>query len=98
MVKDLGMQNLFSSIGISYEDQNRIDNLNYNFQYDVLIDEWQNGAPYTCFTSTRSLPNQTTVHTGHAARRIRVTHLLETSYAAATEYFWKIPLLLNPAV
>ena len=64
MVKDLGIEDLFSDVGVDYSDQHRIDNLNYNIQYDILGDNWINGAPYTCFTSTRSPPNQTTIHTG----------------------------------
>ena len=75
---DLGMQSLLNSIGVDYSDQPRIDANGYNLQYDFMPDEWVNGYPYTCYTSTQSLPNQTSVHTGTGinSKRMRVTHLL----------------------
>lgn len=99
LVRDLGMEQLFSTWGVNYNNQTRIDNLNYNVKYDLLNNKWINGAPYTCYTSTGSLANQTTIHTGNGLNnhRTRITHLLETNYAAGTKYIWKVPLLLNPA-
>lgn len=92
------MESLFNSEGIDYNNQTRIDNLNYNAKFDMLFNKWRNGAPFTCYTSTRSLANQTTVHTGNGNnnKRTRITHLLETAYVGATKYIWKVPLLLNP--
>lgn len=99
LVQDLGMEALFANEGIDYNNQTRIDNLNYNVKYDLLINAWRNGAPFTCYTSTGSLANQTTVHTGKGLnnKRSRITHLLETAYVAGTKYIWKVPLLLNPS-
>lgn len=99
LVRDLGMEALYNTEGINYNNQSRIDNLNYNAKFDMLLNQWRNGAPYTCYTSTGSLANQTTVHTGNGEnnKKMRITHLLETAYAANTKYIWKVPLLLNPA-
>lgn len=94
------MPALFGNYGIDYNNSTRIDNLNYNIKYDALGNKWRNGAPYTCFTSTASLPNQTTIHTGGGLnnKRTRITHLLEPSFLAGTKYIWKVPLLLNPSI
>ena len=91
---------MYIKVGVDYIDHHKIDNLNYNIQYDILGNKWINGAPYTCFTSTRSPPNQTTIHTGNGfnSKKIRITHLLETAYSGGTQYVWKVPLLLNPAI
>lgn len=91
---------MYSTYGVDYNNQSRIDNLNYNIKYDYLNNKWINGAPYSCYSSTLSLANQTCVHTGEGFnnKRTRITHLLETAYVAGTKYVWKIPLLLNPAI
>lgn len=93
------MPAVFSNYGVNYNNQTRIDNLNYNIKYDIINNKWINGAPYTCYSSTKSLANQTTVHTGNGLnnKRTRITHLIEKAYAATTKYIWKVPLLLNPS-
>lgn len=72
------MPMLFANYGIDYDNWTRIDNLNYNTKYDTISKNWRNGMPYSCFTRTASLPNQTTVHTGTGFNnpRTRITHLL----------------------
>ena len=94
------MPSLFSTYGANYSNESRINNLNYNIKYDILNNKWINGAPYSCYTSTLSKANQTTVHTGtgNNNKRTRITHLLETAYVGGTKYIWKVPLLLNPSI
>ena len=93
------MPNMFSTYGVNYNNKTRIDNLNYNVKYDMLSNTWRNGAPYSCYSSTASLANQTVIHTGEGAnnKRTRITHLIESSFVAGTKYVWKVPLLLNPS-
>ena len=77
-MQDFGMPQLYSTEGVNYDNSTRIDNLNYNIQYDLLNNVWRNGAPYSCWTSTNSQANQTSVHTGkgYNNKRMRVAHLL----------------------
>lgn len=55
---------------------------------------WVNGAPYSCWTKTGALAEETCLHSSSST--IRVVLLLETSFIANVPYQWKIPLLLNP--
>jgi len=52
MSSDLGMNSLYSLMGIDINDQLRIDNANYNILYTNIPNKWVNGLPYSCYTST----------------------------------------------
>ena len=94
MLSDLGLQELFAEYGIDEQNSSRINNQNYNIAYDIIPNHWINGIPYSCYSSTGSQPEQTSLHTGQT---IRITHLLETAYISSTTYIWKIGLLKNPS-
>jgi hypothetical protein len=94
LTSDLGLAALYHAYGVDTADQNYIDNGGYNIVYKTLPTQWINGLPYSCWTSTASLPEQTCVHVSSSVAR--VVHLLETGYTANVPYRWKTPLLLNP--
>jgi hypothetical protein len=56
MPAGLGIGNIYSTYGVSSSNQTRIDYLNTNIIYDQLPNQWINGIPYTCFTSTAAAP------------------------------------------
>ena len=73
MLFDLGLQQLFADYGVNSQNSSRIDNNNYNIIHDIIGDSWINGVAYSCYSSTGSQPEQTSIHIGS---KIRITHLL----------------------
>ena len=75
--------------------------LNLVYQ-DFIPEKWINGAPFTGWTSTGSPDEHLSVHKSAGdgsllKNNIRVTLLLEPSFASGTAFQLKIPMLKNPS-
>jgi hypothetical protein len=66
---EMGMTDLFTNYGVDTKSREYIDNSGYNIAYKTLPVTWINGIPYSCWTSTSALPEQTCFHATESSLR-----------------------------
>lgn len=96
------MKDVYQTYGVDFENTTRINNIEYNVNYDVLGNKWINGMPYTShyIGANPFTPNATTIHTGSGNNNIRsrITLLQIANFlTGANPNVWRIPLILNPS-